>query len=56
MVGPHKTLVEAWRCLGELAVQVLTRLFNTILENERMPEELRSVLVAIFKNKSCAGL
>ena len=31
---------------------VLTRLFNKILESERMPEEWRlSVLVPIFKNK-----
>ncbi|KAI5609640.1 hypothetical protein C0J50_12105 [Silurus asotus] len=51
-VGPDDILVEAWRCLGEMAVEFLTRLFNRILEGERMPEEWRrSVLVPIFKNK-----
>ena len=39
MVGPDDTPVEAWRCLGEKAVEFLMRLFNTILESERMPEE-----------------
>ena len=35
-----------------MAVGLLTRLFNKILESERMPEEWRlSVLVPIFKNK-----
>uniref|UniRef100_A0A8C4T634 ribonuclease H n=1 Tax=Erpetoichthys calabaricus TaxID=27687 RepID=A0A8C4T634_ERPCA len=51
-VGPHDIPMEAWRCLGEMAVKFLTRLFNGILESERMPEEWRrSVLVPIFKNK-----
>ncbi|KAI5624691.1 hypothetical protein C0J50_15497 [Silurus asotus] len=49
-VGPDDIPVEAWRCLGEMAVEFLTRLFN-ILEGERMPEEWRSVLVPIFKHK-----
>ena len=39
VVGPDDTPVEAWRCLGEKAVEFLMRLFNTILESERMPEE-----------------
>ncbi|KAI5085121.1 NACHT, LRR and PYD domains-containing protein 12 isoform X3 [Silurus meridionalis] len=44
--------VEAWRCLGEMGVEFLTRLFNKILEGGRMPEEWRrSVLVPIFKHK-----
>ncbi|KAI5089887.1 hypothetical protein C0J45_20022 [Silurus meridionalis] len=51
-VGPDDIPVEAWRCLGEMAVEFLTRLFNRILEGERMPEEWRrSVLVPIFKHK-----
>ena len=51
-VGPDGIPVEAWKCLGEMAVEFLTRLFNKILESERMPEEWRlSVLVPIFKNK-----
>ncbi|KAI5100986.1 hypothetical protein C0J45_9972 [Silurus meridionalis] len=51
-VGPDDIPVEAWRCLGEMAVEFLTRLFNRILEGERMPGEWRrSVLVPIFKHK-----
>ena len=50
-VGPDDIPVEAWRCLGELAIDFLTRLFNKILEDERMLDEWRSVLVPIFKNK-----
>ena len=51
-VGLDDRPVEAWKCLGKMAVEFLTRLFNIILESERMPEEWRlSVLVPIFKNK-----
>uniref|UniRef100_A0A3B4CLA2 ribonuclease H n=1 Tax=Pygocentrus nattereri TaxID=42514 RepID=A0A3B4CLA2_PYGNA len=51
-VGPDDIPVEVWRCLGEKAVDFLTRLFNKILESERMPDEWRSsVLVPIFRNK-----
>lgn len=39
-------------CSGESAVDVLIRLFITILENEGMPNKCRKcVLVPIFKNK-----
>ena len=31
-VGPDDITVEVWKCLGEVAVNFLTRLFNTILE------------------------
>lgn len=34
--------VDAWRCLEERTVDCLIRLFNTIFETEKMPEELRS--------------
>ena len=51
-VGPDDIPVEAWKCLGELAINFLTRLFNKILEDEGMPDEWRrSVLVPIFKNE-----
>ena len=54
-VGPDDIPVEAWRSLGDMAVRFLTRLFNRILEGERMPEEWRrSVLIPIFKNKGDA--
>ncbi|KAI5624348.1 gastrula zinc finger protein XlCGF28.1-like [Silurus asotus] len=38
-VGPDDILVEAWRCLGEMAVNFLTRLFNRILEGPLRPHE-----------------
>ena len=38
-VGPDDIPVEAWRNLGDIAVRLLTRLFNRILKGERMPEE-----------------
>ncbi|KAK3553015.1 hypothetical protein QTP86_031159, partial [Hemibagrus guttatus] len=50
-VGPDDIPVEVWKCLGEAAVEFLTSLFNRVLESERMPDEWRSVLVPIFKNK-----
>ncbi|KAI5098774.1 hypothetical protein C0J45_10913 [Silurus meridionalis] len=51
-VGPDDIPVEAWRCLGEMEVKFLTKLFNKILEGEKMPEEWRrSVLVPVFKNQ-----
>ncbi|KAK3541624.1 hypothetical protein QTP86_033058, partial [Hemibagrus guttatus] len=50
-VGPDNIPVEVWKCLGEAAVEFLTSLFNRVLESEKMPEEWRSVLVPIFKNK-----
>ena len=54
-VGPDDIPTEAWSCLGELAVDFLTRLFNNILATEKMPEEWRqSILVPIFKNKGDA--
>ena len=51
-VGTDCIPVEAWRSLGEMAVELFTRVFNQILEGERMPDEWRkSILVPIFKNK-----
>ena len=48
-VGPDD-VPEAWKCLGEVAVEFLTTTLNEILESERMPEEWSSVLVPILKN------
>ncbi|XP_051806753.1 uncharacterized protein LOC127534762 [Acanthochromis polyacanthus] len=51
-LGPDDIPVEVWKCLGEIAVEFLTGLFNRILDSEKMSEEWRrSVLVPIFKNK-----
>lgn len=47
--------VELSRWVRKREVGFLTRLFNIILESERMPEKWRkSVLVQIFKNKGDA--
>ena len=40
--------VEAWICLGEMTVEFLTRLFNTCLESEAMPEEWRVSVLALI--------
>ena len=51
-VGPYDMPVEVWKCLGESALEFLTKLYNRTMESERMPEEWRdSVLIPIFKNK-----
>ena len=38
-VGPDDIPVEVWKCLEEVAVGFLTRLFNRILESDKMPDE-----------------
>ena len=44
--------VEDWKCLGEIALEFLTKLYNRTMESERMPEEWRdSILIPIFNNK-----
>ena len=51
-VGPDDIPVEVWKCLGESALEFLTKLYNRTMESESMPEEWRdSVLIPIFKNK-----
>ena len=41
-------LVEVWKCLGEIALEFLTKLYNRTMESERMPEEWRdSILIPI---------
>ena len=58
-VGPNELSVEVWKCLGEMVLKYLTRLFKRLLMGERMPEEWRrSVLIPIYKNKGdaqCCG-
>ena len=51
-VGPDDIPVEVWKCLGEIALEFLTKLYNRTMESGRMPEEWRdSILIPIFKNK-----
>ena len=57
-VGPDEWPIEVWKCMGEMGIKFLTRLFNRLLMGERMPEEWRSVLIPIYKNKGdaqCCG-
>ena len=54
-VGPDELPVEVWKCMGEMGIEFLTRLFNRLLMGEWMPEEWRrSVLIPIYKNKRVA--
>ena len=59
VAGPDELPVEVWKCMGEMGIEFLTRLFNRLLMGERMPEEWRrSVLIPIYKNKGdaqCCG-
>ncbi|WVZ58983.1 hypothetical protein U9M48_009193 [Paspalum notatum var. saurae] len=51
-VGPDAIPIEVWRCLGDIAIVWLTKLFNQILRSNKMSEEWRrSTLVPIYKNK-----
>ena len=58
-VGPDELPVEVWKCMGEMGIKFLTRLFNRLLMGEQMPEKWRrSVLIPIYKNKGdaqCCG-
>ena len=45
-VGPDDIPGEVWKYLREVAEDFLTRLFNRIMETDKMPDEWRkSVLV-----------
>ena len=47
-VGPDELPVEVWKCMGEMGIKFLTRLFNRLLMGEQMPEEWgRIVLIPI---------
>ena len=58
-IGPDELPVEVWKCMGEMGIKFLTRLYNRLLMGEWMPEEWRrSVLIPIYKNKGdaqCCG-
>ena len=41
-VGPDDIPVEVWKCLGEIALEFLTKLYNKTME--RMPDEWRETL------------
>ena len=44
--------------MGKMGIKFLTRLFNRLLMGEWMPEEWRTMLIPIYKNKrdaQCCG-
>ena len=58
-VGPDELPEEFWKCMGKMGIKLLTKLFNRLLIDKRMPEEWRrKVLIPIYKNKGdaqCCG-
>jgi hypothetical protein len=51
-MGPDGIPIKVWRCLGDIAIVWLTKVFNNIYRLNKMPEEWRrSILVPIYKNK-----
>ena len=51
-VGPDHIPVEVWKCLEEIALEFLVKLYNRTMESGRMPEEWRdSILIPIFTSK-----
>ena len=59
MFEPDELPVEVWKCMGEMEITYLTRLFNRLLMGERIPEKWkRSVVIPIYKSKGnaqCCG-
>src|SRR5664279_842920 len=51
-IGRDGIPIEVWRGLADIAIVLLTKLFNLIFWSNKMPKEWRwSILVPIFKNK-----
>jgi hypothetical protein len=49
---PDDIPIEVWRCLGDIAIVWLTKLFNIIFRSNKMLDEWRrSILISIFKNE-----
>ena len=49
--GPDSLPVEIWKCLGTVGLTYLTDVLNNIMEEEKIPDGRKSILVPIFKNK-----
>ena len=51
VMGPDGIPIKVWRCLRDLAIVWLTKMFNNIYRSNKMPKECRrSILVPIYKN------
>ena len=59
VVGPGELPVKVWKCMAEMRIKFLNRLFNKLLVGKRMSEEWRrSVLIPIYKingDQQCCG-
>ena len=40
-MGPDAIPIKVWRCLGDIAIVWLTKMFNSIFQSNEMPEEWR---------------
>jgi hypothetical protein len=40
-LGPDDILIEVWRCLGDIVIVWLTKLFNIIFRSNKMSDEWR---------------
>ena len=50
--GPDDIPVEVWLILGDVGIGFLTKLMNSFLKGERMPDEWRKcVVIPIYKDK-----
>ena len=51
-MGPNGIPIKVSRCLGDIAIVWLTKMFNNIFRSNKMPNEWRkSILGPIYKNK-----
>ena len=47
-MGPDGIPIKVWRCLRDIAIVWLTKMFNNVFRSNKMPEEWRrSILVPI---------
>ena len=40
-MGPDDIPIKVWRCLGDLSIVWLTKMFNNIYRSNKMPKEWR---------------
>ena len=45
-VGPDELPVEVWKCMGEMGIEFVTRLFNRLLMGERMQKNGEGVCLS----------
>ena len=51
-MGPDGIPIKVWRCLWDIEIVWLTKMFNNIFRSNKMPKEWRrSILIPIYKNK-----